>query len=293
MRLQGIDWSARVTKALVQIDKQATEFDAQLQHLKDNGALPSEVQRVAVEQLLDAIGAIVVTVHGLLVQAEQEVERLGYLWPSTVDKLRPELQRLPAAVAAVRRWGLEVPPELLSLDADELRSIPLAATDPRAGVEVFATVQRVIGALVVVGGAEALKHVAWVDFDKRGEPMVPKVQKGVWKGSSTISRHRTKVPLLQGRRQAQDSKRKLMHLDTAMKIYSERATAATGELVPKVLGDVAAYTRAKAAALAEPGADAAIAKLVQLTKQIPQPCGPPCNGDDDPAHDFFCDILQC
>jgi hypothetical protein len=178
--------------------------------------------------------------------------------------------RRAAAVAAVRRWGLEVPLELLSVGTHELRSIPLAATDPKAVAGVRATVQRVIGALVVDGGETALTHVAWVDFDDDGEPVFPKVQKGKHEGRSTISRHRTKVPLLRGRRQAQDIQRKLAHLDTALKIYGERATAATGELVPAVLGDVAAYARAKAAALAEPGAHAAIAELVRLTWQVPQ-----------------------
>jgi hypothetical protein len=93
MRLQGVDWPARVTESLTKIDTQAAEFTSQLQHLEDNGALPSEVQRVAVEQLLDAIGAIVVTLQGLLVQAQQEVAREGSLWRWTVDGLCAELRR--------------------------------------------------------------------------------------------------------------------------------------------------------------------------------------------------------
>jgi hypothetical protein len=39
------------------------------------------------------------------------------------------------------------------------------------------------------------------------------------------------------------------HIDAALNVYSERATAATGELVPAVLGDVAAYAQARSVAL--------------------------------------------
>jgi hypothetical protein len=133
------------------------------------------------------------------------------------------------------------------------------------------TVQRVIGALVVFGGKAALKHVAWVDFDDGGEPLFPEGE-GLGKGQPTISRP---PPAAAGSVCAR--------IDAALNIYTKRATEATGELVPAVLGDVAAYARAKAAALAEPGADAAIAELVQLTKKAPQPFGP-CTKDDDLVH---------
>jgi hypothetical protein len=136
LTLQGIDWPARVTKALTLINAQAAEFDAQLQHLERKGALPSEVQRMAVEQLLDTIGAIVVTLQRLLVQAEQEVAKKKFLPKQGSlyrSKLCPELRRLPAALAALRRWGLEVPPELLSVDADEHHLIPLRPPTQRRG----------------------------------------------------------------------------------------------------------------------------------------------------------------
>jgi hypothetical protein len=262
LALQGIDWRGRVDKAMTQIDKQADEFAAQLQHLRENGVLPIEVQRVAVEQLLDAIGAIAVAVQGLLMQAEQEMVKRGFL-VTMKDTLRPELQRLPAAVATVRRWGLEVPSELLSINADELRSMPLAATDPSAGAAVIATVQRVIGALVVAGGDATLKHAAWVDFDNDGKPVLPMVQEGWDMGRKTISRPPTATP---GSMSA--------NLDAALKVYDKQAVAATGGLVHAVLGDVTAYASAKATALAEPGAEAAIAELSELTKRVPQPCGP-------------------
>jgi hypothetical protein len=268
LTLQGIDWRARVAKAMAQIGTQAAEFDAQMQHLKKKGALPADVRRVAAEQLLDAIGAIAVAVHGLLAQAEQEVASEGYL-ASMQGKLSLELRRLPATVAAFRRWGLEVPSELLSVDADELCSIPLAATDPSASGDARATVQRVIGALVVAGGEEALKHVAWVDFDDDGNPVFLQVHTPVFGLNPTVSRPLTTA--------APGSV--CAHIDSAFKIYDERSTVATGELVPSVLGDVAAYAHAKAAALAEHGADVALSELVELVEQVPQQCGP--RGDDD------------
>jgi hypothetical protein len=268
LTLQGIEWPARVTKALSRIDQQAAEFDAQLQHMREKGALPNDVLVMAVEQLLDAIGAIVVVLQGLLAQAEHEVRRDGYLFTMEY-KLCPELRRLHAALAAVRRWGLEVPPELSLADGDALCSMPLAATDTSAGGDVRATVQRVIGALVVAGGEEALKHVAWVDFDHEGEPVFPQTKRGF---NPTMARPPPAAP-----------KSICACIDAALEAYGERATAATGELVPKVLGDVAAYARAKGAALAEPGAKAAIAELAQLTTQVPQPCGP--RNDDQNACD--------
>jgi hypothetical protein len=263
LTLQGIEWPARVKKAMALMDAQAAEFDAQLQHLKEKGVLPSEVQRVAVEQLLDAIGAITVTLQGLLMQVEQEVAMGGCLW-TLIDLLRPELRRLPAALAALRRWGIEVPPELLLVDVDELHSIPLAATDPTAVTEVRATVQRVIGALVGFGSEATLQHVArGVYFNDGGYPVFPTLDSGPDDGADTISRP---PPAAAGNVCAR--------IDAALHIYTERANEATGDLVPAVLGDVAAYARAKAVAIAEPGADAAIAELAQLTKKVPQPFGP-------------------
>jgi len=271
LALHGVDWPGRVASAMERIDEQAVEFASQLQHLKDNGALPSEVQMVAVEQLLDAIGAIAVAVQGLLVQAEQEAARS--VWRHLDDrdglmlpKLLPELRRLPAAVATVRRWGLVVPPELLLVNVDELRSMPLAATDPTASTaHGGATVQRVIGALIVTGGEAALERVAWVTFDDKGNPVLPRCKTPM--GSKPTI---TRPPAV-----AVDSA--CANLEAALTVYSERVTAATSQLVPAVLDDVTAYARAKAAALAQPGASAASAELEQLTKRVPQSYDPLSN----------------
>lgn len=79
LTLQGVNWEGRVLTALMRIDAQAAEFESQMAHVREHGVLPDDVRRIAVEQLLDAIGAIVVVVQGLLLQAEQEVARRGYV----------------------------------------------------------------------------------------------------------------------------------------------------------------------------------------------------------------------
>jgi hypothetical protein len=260
LTLQGIEWRARVSKAIELIDAQAVEFDAQLQHLKETGSLPREMQRVAVEQLLDAVGAITVTVQGILLQAEHEMSTNGWLTVDMKSMLFFELRRLPPALAAVQRWGLEIPSELLSIDGIELRSIPLAATDPKAGVGVRATVQRVLGALLVANSETALKHIAWVDFDDFGEPVFSENKQSC---RPTIFRP-----------PAAAAGSVCARIDAALHIYGIRANAATSKLVPAVRGDLHAYSSAKAAALAEPGANVAIAELKMFTKQVPQMCGP-------------------
>ena len=189
-----------------------------------------------------------------------------------LEGLYLELKRLFAAVATVKRWGLEVPSELISVDRDALRTMPLAATDPvTAGCEVGVTVQRVIGAMVVNGGPAALKHVAWVGYDDDGVPVFEDHDMGGWAVSRPVLDDATKRPQL------------CDALDDALAIYAERATATTADLVPMVLGDVAAYTQAKSAALAAAGAGKALATLTELIKQVPQPCGLP-SGNDDGGH---------
>ena len=276
LTLQGVDWESRVGKAMARIDEQAAEFEAQLKYLREHGALPVAVQRVAVEQLLDAIGAIVMVLQGILVQAEQELARDGFFMEGfgVIDSLQVELRHLCAAVRTVQQWRLDVPPELLSFDSAELSTLPLASTDPILAGHDGTTVQRVVGALVVDGGVAALKHVAWVDFDDDGEPVFRKKRKGV-----TI--RRPPRPRISLTTKSRATKQLCAKLDAAIDICRQRATAATSSLVPAVLGDVAAYGRARAAALDMPGAQGALAELTKLYQQVPQPCG---SRDSDIVH---------
>jgi hypothetical protein len=69
LSIQGWDWETRVERALAQIDEQAADFEAQLQHLHEKGQLPDNIRKVATEQLLDAVGAIVTALQGVLLQA--------------------------------------------------------------------------------------------------------------------------------------------------------------------------------------------------------------------------------
>jgi hypothetical protein len=191
-------------------------------------------------------------------------------------RLTEELMRLPAAVAAARRWGYTVPPLLLSATARELYTLPLAATEPFAVLESGITVQRIIGALVIAGGDAAVKYVSWVTFGDNHKPVYP-TGPGDY---PTIAR----PPKADFGVCAQ--------LDAALAIYAERAADATRKLVPAVLGDVAAYARARSDALAAPGADAAIAELSELCKQVPQPCGPlePSAPASAVVHSVRCDV---
>jgi hypothetical protein len=260
LALQGVDWEDRVTQALLRINAQADEFDDQLSYAQANGTLPVDVLRVAVEQLLDAIGVITVATHSLLRQCEEEMAKWNNVFPATLAKLKKELQRLHAAAGTVRRWNLTVPEELLLVSDHALRVIPLAATDTATAAATNGeTVQRVIGALLVRGGARALKHIAWVDFDDKGNPVFLRDAGGV----QIVTRPTGDA--LDG---------VCAELDVALKIYDERVTLATSSIVPLVLGDVAAYARARVAALAERGADAALEELSQLCAQVPQACGP-------------------
>ena len=277
LTLQGVNWEGRVLKAISRIDEQAVEFEAQLTHVREHGTLPVEVQREAVEQLLDAVGAIVMVLQGLLVQAEQVVAREGFLLRSSTvyRRLQVELRHLCAAVRSVGRWKLDMPSELLSFDVHALRTLPLSSTDPTVEGLQSATVQRVVGAIVVNGGAVALKHVAWVDFDDDGEPVFGTGTDG----KPTITRPRLpKIPLFKGRQEARAARQVCAQLDAAIDICSQRTMTATSALVPAVLDDVAAYTRARAAALDAPEAQAALEELAELCQQVPQQCGP---RDDD------------
>lgn len=204
LAVHDVDWPQRVAAALARIALQKREFDGQWRHWVKHGVLPQNVRAVAAEQLLDAIGAIALGCVGLLEQAEMEVVRDGWFpdGEGIGGRLAAELPGLPAAVAAFTRWGLALPPRLRSLDPTDVlalcRTLPLAATDPAVisggvgAVEGAGTVQRVLGALVVTGGADTLRHLTWVEFDAKGDVVFPRTRLRDWrKGSAAVYRPET------------------------------------------------------------------------------------------------------
>lgn len=168
---QPTDWEHRVTLAIQKIQREREVFAAQWQHYMEHRRLPAELEAVATDQLLDALGAIAVTLQQLLGQAEASMKKKGFVSKRSLlgKALATELPPLVATVDTFNRWGLVVPPSLLLPSIEETRTLPLAATDPayRGGP----TVQRILGAHIVAGAPAAVTALAWVDFGADGSPI--------------------------------------------------------------------------------------------------------------------------
>eukprot|EP00037_Helgoeca_nana_P031205 m.394786 g.394786 ORF g.394786 m.394786 type:complete len:1389 (-) comp28346_c0_seq20:85-4251(-) len=239
--------SGTVARITAQVAREAVEFDAQLQYYSTHSRLPTSVLAVAAEQLLDAIGVVVVTVSRLLVHAERDMTATTPLSESLIKKLKTELPKLAEAVATFEQWQLAVPTELQALTAVEVdrlvRILPLTPADPTlvngGGGSGVGTLQRILGALVIAGGETAVRHLSWVRFDAKGEALFE---------TAEVAQSKTKVRVVVHR--PSEIPPECAVIDKVLEIFREREAVVATTVTPIMVGDIAAYTAARDEAVA-------------------------------------------